>query len=294
MILPIPVDRTVPDHTVIIPAHDEAAAITQVLHAIGADQSAGHRQVIVACNACTDDTAALTRAAAPSALVIDLAEGGKWRAINAGLSVAIHPIVIVLDADVGITGHSLDGLARVLDEDGVWAASPAVEFDLAACDRWVAGYYRVFARHHYLRSGVGGSGVYGLSARGRAELGPLPRIISDDGFVRTMLPEARQRRVCTDELGNPVVSRVRPPRSVGELLRSEARWRRGDRELAGMAGQPPRRPSFLLALLARGEIGLVDALCYITIKLLGRWRMNREAIGTDRVWHKDLTSRGNP
>lgn len=275
--------------SIIVPAHNEERTIARVLSGIG---HAPHRQVIVAANGCTDRTAEAARAAAPWARVLDLAEGGKWRAINAALDHAGDGPAIVLDADVEIAAAALDALARVLAEVGVLAASPAAEFDLSGCDALVRAYYRVFARHHYLRSGVGGSGVYGLSAEGRALLGEFPRIISDDGYVRTLFPEDRQRRVSLAADGSAVVARVRPPRTWHELLRSEARWRRGDRELVGVAGDPPRAPGFLLKLVRQREVSLPDAMGYAAIKLMGRLRALAEPVSADRTWHKDASSRG--
>lgn len=257
-------------HTVIVPARNEAAAIACLLRAIGADRPTPHRQVLVVCNACTDDTAKKAQAVAPTAEVLDLAEPGKGRAINAGLAAARHGIVMVLDADVTISGAALDALAAALAGEGVWAASPAVAFDLAGCDAWVRRYFRVFARHPYLQSGVGGAGVYGLSAAGRTALGPLPPVASDDGLVRSWIPPERQRRIVRDAAGRLVVSRVRPPRSLRQLLRAEARWRRGDRELAALGLTPPPCSLALRGLLRRREIALADAAVYVLVKLAGR------------------------
>lgn len=276
-------------YSVIIPAHDEERTIARALTAIGAHDGC---RVIVVCNGCRDRTAEAARRSAPHAAVIELAEGGKSRALNAALELVGQEPAIVVDADVEITPAALDALAEALSEEGVWAASPGAEFELSGASPWVRSYYRVFARHPYLRAGVGGSGVYGLSAAGRAALGPLPRIISDDGFVRTKLPEANQRRVWRSRDGTPVLARVRPPRGLGELLKSEARWRRGDRELAANGGKPAVGRSVLLRLVRTREIAAIDALCYAAIKLIGRLTMLREKVGTDGVWHKDASSRG--
>jgi len=261
-------------YTVIIPARNEAAVIAHLLRSIGADRAVAHRQVLVLCNGCSDGTAALARAAAPMATVLETAEGGKWRAINAGLAAARHGPVIVLDADVAISGDALDALAAALSQAGVWAVSPAVTFDLAGCDRWVRGYYRVFRHHPYLQSGIGGAGVYGLSEAGRAALGPLPPVASDDGLIRSRIPPERQRRIAQDAVGRPVVSRVCPPPRLAQLVLTEARWRRGDRQLLALGQAVPRCPGFLLGLLWRRAIRPGDALCYVVVKLAG-WLLAR-------------------
>jgi len=268
--VPYPGPRPVPGYSVIVPARDEAAVIPALLRAIGVDRPEPHRQVLVLCNGCTDDTAALARRLGPGLDVLERAEPGKAGAIAAGLAAARHETVIVVDADVTISGAALDALALALADAEVWAVSPAVTFDLAGCDWWVRRYYRVFARHPYLQSGVGGAGVYGLSAEGRAAVGSFPPVRSDDGLVRGLIPPARQRRVAWDETGRGVASQVRPPRHLAQLLRAEARWRRGDGELAALGLATPRFPRFLGTALRRREITLADVAVYALVKLAGR------------------------
>lgn len=279
-------------YTVILPAHDEEATIGRALAAMGAERDLPHRQVIVACNACTDRTAEVARAAAPGADVFEMTEGGKWRALNAALERARHDIVFIVDADVEVSEAALAVMADVLAGGAVWAVSPAVEFDMAGTDAWVRAYYRVFARHPYMHSGVGGCGVYGLSAEGRRQLGRFPPITSDDGYARVRLDPSRQLRLKQAPDGSPVVSRVRPPRRLGELLKAEARWRNGDRELRGEAGAQPSRKRILPGMLRRGLVHPLDFAAYGLIKIMGRLLARLRPNNIDAAWHKDESSRG--
>lgn len=289
-----------PRFSVIIPAHDEAGGIARTLGTIqgGQGESEGEvdgrpSEVIVVCNACSDDTAEIARAAMPMARVIELGEGGKWRALNAGMALAREEIVIVVDADVEIGPLELGALARRLQRANVWAASPAVVFDLSDTDNWVRAYYKVFARHPYLVNGVGGAGVYGLSRRGRDCVGAFPRLMSDDGYVRARIPPRYQRRVMHEIDGRKIRARVRPPRTLAALLQVEARWRQGDLELqdhvAGPLRPKPQHP--LWGLLAAGKVRRRDALRYLAIKLTGRMLRTMTRLDPERTWTKDHSSR---
>ena len=77
--------------SVLIPAHNEASEITACLASVFAseDLPAGWQgEVLVIANGCTDQTAALARSTPVpqgwSLLVLDLPEGGKLAALNAG------------------------------------------------------------------------------------------------------------------------------------------------------------------------------------------------------------------
>ena len=279
-------------YTVILPAHDEEATIGRALAAMGAGRDLSHRQIIVACNACADRTAEVARAAAPAAEVFEMAEGGKWRALNAAMERARHDIVFIVDADVEVSAAALAAMAEVLAGGEIWAVSPAVEFDMAGTDFWVRAYYRVFSRHPYMHNGVGGCGVYGLSAEGRRQIGRFPPVTSDDGYARVMLDRSRQLRLKQAADGTPVVSKVRPPRRLGELLKAEARWRNGDRELRSEAGALPSRKRIVPGMVRRGMVHPLDFAAYGLIKVMGRVLARLRPNNTDAAWHKDETSRG--
>jgi len=197
--------------TVLIPAHNEANVISRTLQTILEGTSSDQApDIIVVCNGCTDDTASVARKAAPQVKVLELAVGSKALAINAGLDEVRAAPVIVVDGDIEINHESLFAVAETLRQPGVMAASPVAKIELAACDRWTRSYYRVWAGHDFLRSGVGGSGVYGLSEAAIRQIGRFPRIIADDTYVRWEFPLSQQRRVQVDGNGKPICARVKP------------------------------------------------------------------------------------
>ena len=76
---------TVPDLSLIVAAHDEQAVIAaKVANALSLDYPRERLQIIVACDGCTDATAALAREAGAD-LVLELPRGGKIRAQDAAV-----------------------------------------------------------------------------------------------------------------------------------------------------------------------------------------------------------------
>src|SRR3954453_3171433 len=88
--------------SVVIPAHDEASVIGRCLRALLAGAEPGELEVIVVCNGCHDDTAAVARAHAPDAVVLELPAPSKPAALNAGDAEATRFPRIYLDADVEV------------------------------------------------------------------------------------------------------------------------------------------------------------------------------------------------
>lgn len=295
-------------YTVIIPAHNEAATLGRCLRAVQthvhperARAETGRLvEVIVVCNGCTDGTAEVARAAAPDATVMEIPIAGKAKAVNVGLSKAGAGAVVVIDADVEINADSLAALADAVGTSAPLAASPAAELDLTGADPWVEAYYAVFREHDYLASGVGGSGVYALSEGARRRIAPFPEIISDDGYVRHLLSAEQQRRVSNDVEGRPVRARIRSPRRLAELVRSEARWRAGDAEVRKLikrhcmsgTSQIGGGLRHLLELRRAKRIRTGQLIRYVLVKLAGRaLLLTNRLSGRAGAWRRDTSSR---
>jgi glycosyltransferase involved in cell wall biosynthesis len=88
-----------PDLSLIVAAHDEASVIAaKVENALALDYPRERLQVIVACDGCEDDTAALAKRAGAD-LVLELPRGGKIRAQDAAVAQARGEIVAFSDAN---------------------------------------------------------------------------------------------------------------------------------------------------------------------------------------------------
>jgi glycosyltransferase involved in cell wall biosynthesis len=90
---------SLPELSLIVAAHDEASVIAaKVENALALDYPRERLQVIVACDGCEDDTAALARQAGAD-LVLELPRGGKIRAQDAAVAQARGEIVAFSDAN---------------------------------------------------------------------------------------------------------------------------------------------------------------------------------------------------
>ncbi len=187
--------------SVLIPASNEERYIGACLNALlASDPVPGFTvEVIVIANGCRDATAAVaqrfTAIAEPRGWqlqVLDLAQGGKMAALNAGDETAIGRIRVYLDADVTVSPRLLADLAQALDVAPARYATGTPEIAPAA-SRVTRLYARLWARVPFMHEGAPGFGVYAVNAAGRARWAEFPDIISDDTFVR--LNFAPQERV---------------------------------------------------------------------------------------------------
>lgn len=185
--------------TIIIPAHDEACYIVACLRALLAQSAdAGPMRVIVAANACADETVTISRALSgefaargDELRVLDLPTPGKIAALNAA-EVGLEPGVrIYLDADVicdvDMVAQLRTALApqRPLYATGTMQVAPAKS-------PLTRAYAKLWQELPFFQGGAIGAGLFAMNAAGRARWGAFPDIISDDTFVRlNFTPEER-------------------------------------------------------------------------------------------------------
>lgn len=276
--------------SVIVPAHNEEAVIGRLLAGMLAD-AAGELDIVVVANGCTDDTATVARAAGPGVRVVEIAEASKIAALNAGDdATTVFPRVYV-DADVEVSGATVLALAELLERGPALVASPRVQLDLEDVSRAVRWYYAVWELSAFRQAGHIGSGVFALSAEGRARFGRFPDLIADDRFVQgRFAPNER----ATSDYGSFV---VRPPRTIRALVGRGGRIAAGNRQLrdAGLAGFAPSAGSSLSQLASRiaPKPGLwLPFAVYCVVQLRTRRLAARKlAAQSVPVWDRDETSR---
>ncbi len=272
----------VPAGSIIIPAYNEASVIARCLATLMRDARPGEFDVVVVCNGCTDDTAAIARGFGEGVRVLELAEGNKTAALNAGNEAALHYPRLYLDGDLELsTQHARDLLAKA--GEGPWlAAVGRMELDLSGASLLLRNYYAVWALTGYLARGKFG-GAYALSREGVALAGQLPRVINDDEFVRRKIPASK---VCF----LPHCSfTAKPPRNFRDLYKVRRRVHRGNRQLAAMgiaASDGGDTGSVVTAAIARPRLwpGLA---AYVAVNLLAKRAAGNEAI----TWERDESSR---
>ena len=259
--------------SVIVPASNEARLLPSCLRALlGSDEPGRAVEAVVVSNGSRDGTAEVARGFAPrfaargwTLEVLDLPEGGKAAALDAGDAVAAGGTRAYLDADVTMSAPLLGALARLLDRPEPAFASGRPE--IAGTGLAARLYARAWQHVPFMREGVPGCGLFAVNAAGRARWGAWPRIVSDDTFARLhFAPEERHlvphgyRWPVAEGFSGLVRVRRRQDRGVREiaerfpeLMGNEGKARAGGGTLGPMLRDP-------LALLAYGGVALATRL----------------------------------
>jgi glycosyltransferase involved in cell wall biosynthesis len=257
------------------------------------DDRPGEIEILVVCNGCSDNTAAIARAYDHPVRVIETDVASKTHALNLGDAAARGFPRIYMDSDVVVSREAIRRIAAVLDQGPFLAAAPrAIDVFLPEASWAVKAYYRFWGALPYIQDGMIAGGVYALSRRGRERFGEFPDVIADDGYVR-MLFEPHERTQVPD-----ATSRVFLPTSLSQLLKIRTRSRLGRLqlrrifpELAQRETRTKRYGPALLSVILRPSL-YPAALPYAYVILaswLGARRRLRQT--SDYVWERDDSSR---
>ncbi|MFD1243246.1 WecB/TagA/CpsF family glycosyltransferase [Arthrobacter ulcerisalmonis] len=268
-----------PRGSVVIPAHNEAGVLERTLDHLAPYAAAGRLEVIVACNACTDATAAIAKRY-PGVQVLELAEASKVAALNAADQAATVWPRLYLDADIEIRPAALATLFSTLSNGDALAARPEFVYDSKGAHWLVSSYYRARFRMPSQRAHLWGAGAYAVSSEGHSRLGSFPDVTADDLFVDSLF-SADEKAILNTK---PVVVRI--PRAVEGLEAILRRTYRGNTEQgdAGDAGSSVRE----LLGSVRGPGSAFDAAVYVAFALRGQRAGGR---ATTKAWERDESSR---
>ena len=196
--------------SVVIPAHDEAAVIGRCLDALFTGFLEGELDVVVVCNGCSDETAALALSSRYPVRVVELRSASKPAALRSGDAAARTFPRLYLDADVLMHGSA----ARLVLErlrSGALAARPPIQYEARGASAPVRSYYRARSRVPAVLGSLWGAGVYGFSATGRSRFGAFPDVVADDLWVdRLSRPAAAEQPVHPEVVGHHVRERAEP------------------------------------------------------------------------------------
>ncbi|GAB2457984.1 GT2 family glycosyltransferase [Conyzicola lurida] len=263
---------------VIIPAHNESAVLRRTLAPLASLAASDRLEVIVVCNGCRDNTAAIAREFR-GVRVVETARPSKAAALNRGDRLARFWPRLYLDADVELHPGAIAAVFAELESGAVLAARPAFRYDTTGASAPVRAYYRARTRLPSTSGALWGAGAYALGRRGHERLGEFPELTADDLVVDALFG-AHEKRVVETE---PV--RVRTPRRLDGLLAILRRQRRGNRETT--APSTTRSTLRELAASVRGPLSAVDAAAYAALTLAGRTARS----GSAAAWDRDESSR---
>ena len=256
--------------SIVIPAHNEAGVIRRCLDALYSGGDLSRVEVIVACNGCTDDTAAVARATEHPVRVLETTTASKAAALRMADSACAEFPRIYLDADIVLTGRAAIAVLRRLDTADVVAGRPPIRYDAARSSWPVRSYYRARARVPALMGSLWGAGVYAMSGAARARFDEFPDMVGDDLYVDSLYRRDEIVIVDTD----PVVVNV--PRRLRSLLTILRRTYRGNAEqqhLASTAVSAPTSSSAVakqVVATARSPRSAADAIMYLVIATSAR------------------------
>ncbi len=160
--------------SVVIPAYNEAAVVGRCIERLLEQQELGQLEIVVVPNGCRDDTAEIARGFGDGVTVIELEQGSKINALNAGDEACTLFPRVYLDADIEL---SIDCLARCYDalRDGCMAVSPTAHFVTKDSGFIIRNFYQAWMRTPYHSDGhMLGSGFYAMSEEGRARFDCFP------------------------------------------------------------------------------------------------------------------------
>lgn len=206
--------------SVIIAAHNEEVVLGTTLDTLIEGSAVDPLEVIVVVNGSTDGSARVARARA-GVKVLELEQGSKPLALNAGEAIATSFPRVYLDADILVPAGGLDAVIRSLDR-GALAAVPGRRLDTEGRPWLVRAYFAINGRLPVFDEGLFGRGMIALSAEGRSRFGEFPLLVADDLFLDSLYSPQEKAHVTQVEV---VVS---TPRATRDLLNRLVRVRRGN------------------------------------------------------------------
>ncbi len=217
---------TVESVPVIVPAHNEEFVIGSTLDALAASQGV-RPEVVVVCNGCTDNTAAVARDRGVQ--VLETPVGSKALALELGRNATPDGVRVYLDADIVVSPDALASVVEALEQPGVHGAAPAISLRLPeGASRPMRAYAQVWRRAPYFADGLIGSGFFALSPEAQERIGPWPDLIADD-LVALCHLDPNERCSTAGSFVHEL------PRTLRETARAEARREAGRVQFARWA-----------------------------------------------------------
>lgn len=277
-----------PCASIIIPAYNEESVIGRCLAALLDDSAPGEFDIVVVCNGCSDDTAAVARRAGSGVRVFESEEASKTEALNLGDRMALTYPRVYLDADLEVSAKAVRSLTTALLDGGRLAAIGFMDVDLRDRPRRIRRFYMLWMLHPYLRRGKFG-GIYALTREGCARRGPYPAVVADDTFVRERF--RWDESVAVEDCR----FKVFPPRTIGDIIRIRSRAYLGnlqlrERDTRGTRGPKDRPVEWLrhVALRPKTWIGLP---IYLIVNVAAKIRAARLYHRSNYEWQRDESSR---
>ncbi|MFB9183978.1 bifunctional polysaccharide deacetylase/glycosyltransferase family 2 protein [Dactylosporangium sucinum] len=114
--------------SVVVPAYNEKEGIEAAVRSLAGGDHPGGIEVVVVDDGSTDDTAALVEAMRlPNVRVVRIPNGGKPNALNVGVALAKHDIIVMVDGDTVFEPDSVRHLVQPFADPSVGAVAGNVK-----------------------------------------------------------------------------------------------------------------------------------------------------------------------
>lgn len=224
-----------PPVSVLIAAYNEAGNIAGTLRSLQAQCYNGEIEIIVIDDGSTDGTASVVRAAFPAVRLIVLTSNqGKAAALNQGLALASHALLLTVDADGWLQTDALRLLVReYLNGQPQTAAVAGAVFVNNGQTSWVSrlqywDYFHGIAAAKRTQAAYGGTlvaqGAFSLYRTDiMRDIGGWPACVGEDIVVTWAILQ----RGFSVGYAEEALCFTNVPESLGALMRQRARWARG-------------------------------------------------------------------
>jgi hypothetical protein len=201
---------------------------------------------------------------------------------------------IFLDADIEVSATFVRDITNALADNTICVAWPNVRFDDTLASSSVKAFYKVWTAMPYNTPGRIGVGAYALSERGRSKFTDFPSVIADDGYIRGLFPNSKDRLVV-----DTCYTRVKIPADLTSLIAIKTRSRMGVMELnerfpeviKGHKSENSMERGSAFVAMARNLGRFWCVAIYLYVNLLTRLRASRRLKQRNFEWERDSTTR---
>lgn len=277
-----------PQGSVVIPAHNESKTISRLLNALTGENCGTQFDIVVVCNGCSDNTAAVAGSFGSSVRVVEIPQPSKREAQRTGDSVTnVFPRAYV-DADVVITDADLERLFDSLT-DGTLATAPRRFLNTAGAPWTVVRYYRFWERLPQVKEGLFGRGVVAVSRDGADRLSAIPGVLSDDlAMSDAFMP--RERKIVRDS-----TVFIDVPRTTKDLIRRRIRVSTGSTQADQLGLRKESSITTvrgLAGIVARSPRTLPDLAIFLGVTIIARLGAHQHIRAGDySTWLRDESTR---
>ncbi len=276
--------------TVIVPAHNEEAVITDCLNSIVNQPGVDH--IIVPCNGCTDKTVEIVRNQFPGVICLDIKKPSKTHALNIAEEKArelgVHYPIFYIDADTRLSNNCIAHITKAMDNSNILLAAPTPVIDTSKSSWLVKTYYKVWTKLPYIKEGVIATCSFIISQQGRKRFDRFADVIGDDGFVRCHFKNSEIANIEGADIY------ITAPRDIYSLIKIKTRARLGNMELVAKK-QCPVQEAKHYGNVMKKRLFSRQALAtsvYILIAMVIRFRAKAQFKKLDNYqWETDDSSR---